>query len=92
MRSIGGAPSRVASLLASLVKPLVVMRNLFAQSITDLSWGTYDPNNGSSVPGTGGGSSAAHSTLIACSTDGTVAALRIDESDLGQTASLHIHK
>jgi len=73
--AVGSVDGVISIWVTTLSKPLLVVRRLFEQSITDFSW--YEGEFAS--------------TLLISSTDGTVAAIRIHHKDIGKPVSAETH-
>lgn len=67
--AVGSRDKSVSIWLTALKRPLVVIYDVFKDSVLDLSW------------------SRDHNILLACSTDGTVAAFVFSEDELGKQSS-----
>lgn len=69
--AIGSRDKSISIWLTTFKRPLAVIKDLFGDSVLDLSWGKIKDQT----------------ILLACSTDGTIAALLLSEDEIGKTLS-----
>lgn len=69
--AIGSRDKSISVWCTTYKRPLAVVKDLFSDSILDLSWGQIKDKT----------------ILLACSTDGTIAALVLTEDEIGKSLS-----